>query len=133
MGVAEPQARIALCGPLRVELGGRRVEEQLPGRQGRLVLAYLVDNRSRPVSRDELVELLWPEDAPASPETSLRPLLTRLRRAVGDDRLVGRAQLGLELGDAAWVDTEVAASAAGRAEAALEAGQTGEALRIAQE
>lgn len=131
--LAEPPARIALCGPLRVELGGQRVEEQLPGRQGRLVLAYLVDNRSRPVSRDELVELLWPEDAPASPETSLRPLLTRLRRAVGEDRLVGRAQLVLELGPDAWVDVEAAERAAGRAEAALDAGRHADALRVARE
>ena len=131
--LADPPARVALCGPLRVELGGRRVEDQLPGRQGRLVLAYLVVHRGRPVSRDELVELVWPDNAPAAPETSLRPLLTRLRRAIGEERLVGRAQLSLELGPEAWVDTEVAERAAGRAEAALEGGQALEALRIAQE
>jgi DNA-binding SARP family transcriptional activator len=132
-GLADTPARVALCGPLRVELSGRRVEDQLPGRQGRLVLAFLVVNRGRPVSRDELVDLLWPDNAPAAPESSLRPLLTRLRRALGDERLVGRAQLGLELGPGAWVDVEVAEQAAGRAEAALESGHHAGALRIATE
>ena len=131
--VAAPSARVHLCGPLVVELDGVRVEEQLPGRQGRLVLAYLVDHRGRPVSRDELVDLLWPDTAPASPETSLRPLLTRLRRAVGEERLVGRAQLRLDLGTDPVVDIEVAARGAVAAEAALERGDAAEALRAARE
>jgi DNA-binding SARP family transcriptional activator len=123
---------VSLCGPLAVELDGRRVEDQLPGRQGRLVLAYLVVARGRPVTRDELVDLLWPHDPPASPETSLRPLLTRLRRALGEHRLVGRAQLGIDLGPGAWVDVEVAETAASRAEAALDAGGAQDALAVAQ-
>ncbi len=48
--------RISLCGRLSVELEGARPE--LPGRQGRLLFAYLVLQRGRPVRRDELVEAL---------------------------------------------------------------------------
>jgi hypothetical protein len=34
--------RIQLCGPVVVEGGGERWETRLPGRQGRLLFAYLV-------------------------------------------------------------------------------------------
>jgi DNA-binding SARP family transcriptional activator len=46
--------RIQICGRVTVELDGRRVEADLPGRQGRLVFVYLALNRARGVSRDEL-------------------------------------------------------------------------------
>ena len=55
-----------LCGELRVEIEGRRVDAEASGRQGRLLLAYLVDNRDRQVGRDELLDLLWPERRPPS-------------------------------------------------------------------
>jgi DNA-binding SARP family transcriptional activator len=133
-GESSARARVALCGELVVELDGTRVESDLPGRQGRLMLAFLVANRDRSVTRDELVELLWPDAPPAVPDRSLRPLLTRLRKALGEDRLVGRPpQICLDLGPGAWVDVDVAAAAAGRAEAALGAGDAPGALRIAEE
>jgi DNA-binding SARP family transcriptional activator len=42
-----------------VELEGRRVEEALPGAKGRLLFAYLVLNRDRRVSRDELLTAVY--------------------------------------------------------------------------
>ena len=42
-----------------MELQGRRLEDTLRGRQGRLLFAYLAINRDRPVRRDELAEALW--------------------------------------------------------------------------
>ncbi len=109
--------RISLCGRLSVELEGERVE--LPGRQGRLLVAYLVLHRDRPVRRDELVEALWPDgDAPGGSE-ALAPPLSRVRRALGVERLVGRGELQLVLPDDAWVDWEVAHDAMRRASAAL--------------
>jgi DNA-binding SARP family transcriptional activator len=116
--VAEVGAtRISLCGRLSVELEGRPVE--LPGRQGRLLIAYLLLNRDRPVRREELVEALWPEgDAPGGGE-ALAPPLSRLRKALGAERLVGRVELTLALPEDAWVDWEVAHEAMGRAAAAL--------------
>ena len=61
----EPAIAIRLCGPLRIERSGREVA--LPGRQGRLVLAFLLVNRRRAVGRDELLDLLWPDQPPAEP------------------------------------------------------------------
>ncbi|HEY7622796.1 MAG TPA: AAA family ATPase [Solirubrobacteraceae bacterium] len=111
--------KIALCGPLVVEIDGRRVEADLPGRQGRLLFAYLAAHRRRPVSRAELIEMLWPSEAPASPEAALKVLLARLRRVIGD-ALAGRADVSLELPDDAVIDVEVVERAVAEAEAALE-------------
>ncbi|MDQ3741232.1 MAG: winged helix-turn-helix domain-containing protein, partial [Actinomycetota bacterium] len=104
---------------MSVELEGRKVE--LPGRQGRLLVAYLVLHRDRPVRREELVEALWPEgDAPGGSE-ALAPPLSRVRKALGVERLVGRAELSLVLPEDAWVDWEVAHDAMRRASDALAA------------
>ena len=96
--------RIRLCGPLEVVLDGRKVIP--PGRQGRLLVAYLVVNRARACSRDELIDLLWPEHAPADPGEALSALLSRVRRTLGEDVLQGRRELRLVLPDDAWVDLE---------------------------
>ncbi len=122
--------RIALCGPLVVEIDGHRLEGELPGRQGRLLLAYLAAHRRRPVSRAELIEVLWPSDPPASPEAALKVLLARLRRVVGA-ALAGRADVSLELPEGAIVDVEVVDQAVADAEAALERGDPHAAMEIA--
>jgi DNA-binding SARP family transcriptional activator len=114
--------RIALCGPLVVEIDGRRLEADLPGRQGRLLLAYLAAHRRRPVSRSELIEVLWPAEAPAAPEAALKVLLARLRRVIGG-ALAGRAELSLELPEGAEVDLEVVERAVAEAEAAVRRAQ----------
>ncbi len=52
----------------------------LPGRQGRLLFAYLALNHGRPVRRNELVEARWADDGlPNTGETLLAPPLSRLR------------------------------------------------------
>ncbi len=56
---ASDAARVQLCGTFAVELAGRRVNQALPGRQGRLLLAYLALSRLQPVPRDVLVDALW--------------------------------------------------------------------------
>jgi len=89
------------------------VEAELPGRQGRLAFAYLVVNRSRPVTRDELTDALWKE--PASSDR-LSPLLSKLRSVVPLD---GRGEVRLVLPDAAWIDVEAAAEGLHRAESAV--------------
>jgi DNA-binding SARP family transcriptional activator len=68
-------ARVHVGGRLQVEWDGERLEDALPGRQGRLLFVYLTLHRDRPVRRDELVEALWSAappsdgDAPAAPRT----------------------------------------------------------------
>src|SRR3954462_7507775 len=129
-----PTTRIELCGRLLVEIDGEELHGALPGRQGRLLFAYLVMHRSRPVRRDELVEALWAEDGqPASGDALLRPPLSRLRKALGPGRLEGRGELMLVLPDDAWIDWEVAQAASARTRKALGAGDFQAALDDATE
>lgn len=112
--------RISLCGTLRVEAGGVRVDKLLVRRQARLLLALLVLTRERPSPRRELIEALWPDSMPDQPEGSLRVLLSVLRRALGDGALVGRTSVQLVLPDHAWVDVEHAKASLEHARAAVE-------------
>src|SRR3954469_20940493 len=89
--------RVELCGLLAVEIDGRRVEALLPGRKGRQLFACLVISRDRPMSRDELIDVIWHTDSPADPDGTLSTLLTRVRTAVGHELIRGRGQLVLEL------------------------------------
>ena len=49
-----------------MQVEGRALEGALPGRQGRLLLAYLVWHRERACPRPELIDVLWPEEPPLS-------------------------------------------------------------------
>jgi DNA-binding SARP family transcriptional activator len=133
-------ARVHLCGRLQLEWDGVRLENALPGRQGRLLFAFLTLHRDRLVRRDELVEALWPEEGPAAGGDSLlRPPLSRLRSALGPGRLEGRGELAVRFPDDTWIDREVvrdglrlsrASYGAGDARASWEAAN--EALTIAE-
>jgi DNA-binding SARP family transcriptional activator len=111
-------ARIQLCGRVVAMLDGRRLEGELPGRQGRRLFAYLVCNRLRTASRAELIEAVWPVELPGAPESALSALVSKLRRVLGQERLEGRGELRLALADDTWIDTEAALGALHRAEAA---------------
>ena len=55
--------RISLTERLCIETNGASLDEQrFPGRQGRVVFAYLAAQSGRPVPRDELAELLWGDE-----------------------------------------------------------------------
>ncbi len=101
-----------------VQIDGRRVEAGLPGRQGPLLLVYLAANRDRAVSRDELIEALWPDHVPSSPESALSVLLSRLRSSLGPASVEGRSHLRLAMPEA-WIDLEAAVMGIHRAESAL--------------
>ena len=117
--------RVQLCGPLVVVVDGRRIDALLPGRQGRMLFAYLVLQRHRNVGRDELAEALWPHDPPQTAERGLNPLISKLRRSLEPASLEGRSSLQLRLPDDAWVDVEAAEQGAHRAESRVALGQWG--------
>jgi DNA-binding SARP family transcriptional activator len=118
-----PSTRIQLCGPTVVERNGERLDGRLPGRQGRLLFAYLVLNRHRLTGRDELAEAIWPRQLPAAADTGLNALISKLRRILGAGVVDGRAALRLRLGEDARIDVEVAAEAAHRAESQVALGR----------
>jgi DNA-binding SARP family transcriptional activator len=69
-----------LTGTVCLEYGGMVVDErQLPARQGRLVLAYLIGERSRSVTRDELGDAIWSDSLPTAWESALSTLVSKLR------------------------------------------------------
>ena len=110
--MTSPNPRITLCGRLSVVWDGKELGQTLPGRQGRLLFAFLVLNRRRPVRRDELVEALWADEGlPGGGEGLLAPPLSRLRKALGPGKLEGRSDLELNLGEGAWIDWEAAEEA----------------------
>jgi DNA-binding SARP family transcriptional activator len=128
-----PRTTIDLCGALRVEIAGRDVTARLPGRQGRVLFAFLVVNRHRAVARDELLHVLWPTDPPDAPEAGLSTVLARVRRALGDGVIAGRGELELRLQAGADVDVERAAARAAQAEGALARGEPAGATGAARE
>jgi SARP family transcriptional regulator, regulator of embCAB operon len=113
--------RIQLCGKLVARIDGRRVDGDLPGRQGRLAFAYLTLNRHRVVTRSALVDAIWPVEPPALVDTALSALISKLRKALGSDAMSGRGDVRLVLPDA-WVDVEAASEAIHRAEGAVARG-----------
>src|SRR3954447_18595714 len=106
-GVGET-LRFQVCGSIAVTVGGRRVEGELPGRQGRVLLAHLVVHRLRPVDRDRLMADLWPTGPPAGADQAVRSLLSRMRRTLGADVVAGRDSPRLVLPPEAFVDLEAA-------------------------
>ena len=119
--LASPRTRFYLTGRIVVE--GRQLLDQadLPGRQGRLALVYLVAHRHRPVRVEELAAALWGDELPRSWEPSLRAIVSKLRSALD---AVGGGVLRRDGGcyhallGPAWVDLEAAANAVDRAEGA---------------
>jgi pentatricopeptide repeat protein len=106
------RTKVQLCGKFFVEIDGERVEERLPGRQGRILFAFLAANRNRTVTRGELLDALWPDGRDAG----LRPLLSKVRHVVPLDGL------RLALPRDAWIDVEAAEDAVHRAESAIAQG-----------
>ena len=108
--------RIQLCGRPVVRLHGRRIERELGGPTTRLLFGFLVLNRQRRVSRDELLMAVYGEDASSDYGPRLSVLLSKLRAVVGTDLVLGRSTLELLLPADAFVDVEAALAALHRAE-----------------
>lgn len=124
--------RIYLTGRVALEATGELVvqEREFRGRQGRLAFAYLVLERTRPVPREELAEVIWPDAMPPAWDNALNALISRIRTMLARPALASRgARLSQEFGQYqlylptdTWVDIETAVTALHDAEAALRAG-----------
>ena len=124
--------RIYLTGRVGLEVDGEVLvnESLLRGKQGRLMFAYLVCERIRPVPKEELATIIWPYEMSAAWEAALSALTSRLGSAlalaplkaqgVSFSRSLGQYQLGLPAD--VWIDVEAGASAIDRAEAHLRGG-----------
>ena len=114
---------------MAVETDGLVIDEaRFPGRQGRLVFAYLVAEQGRPVPRDELAEALWGDAPPPTWDKALTVIVSKLRSLLAD-RIDGANALTsafgcirLDLPEGTWVDVLAAATAIQDAEDALASG-----------
>jgi DNA-binding SARP family transcriptional activator len=77
-----------ILGPLEARDDGRRLA--LGGPKQRAVLAMLLLDANRPVSRDRLIDWLWGESPPRSAAHTLDDYVSRLRRALGAERIERR-------------------------------------------
>ncbi len=81
--------RICLTGRVSLEVDGEVLvsESQLRGKQGRLVFAYLVSERIRPVPKEELATVVWQNELSPAWEGALNALTSRLRSLLGKPAL----------------------------------------------
>lgn len=93
--------RIQLCGRFAVVVDGQPAESRLPGRQGRLLVAYLATYRAQPVERTVLLDVLWP-DGGAGAAGALTVLLSKARALLAPAEIRGRRFLAEY--EAIWID-----------------------------
>ncbi|MET0513128.1 MAG: AAA family ATPase [Thermoleophilaceae bacterium] len=124
--------RIRVCGELAVEHEGARLDERLPSRQARALFALLVLERGHALGREAIADALWPGVAPRSRDSSLRALLSGVRRVFGPDSVDGRGSLRLVLPEGTTVDIEEADASLAAAAALLERGDHEAAARAAR-
>lgn len=122
--------RIYLTGRISIEAGDALVEErELAGRQGRLAFAFLVGERQRPVTREELIAVVWPDTLPRELESALNAILSKLRAALKkagvtqtDTVEVRSGTIQMRLPPDVWIDLEHAGNSIDEAEGALRSG-----------
>ena len=78
-----------LLGP--VEVAGSDGVLALGGAKQRSVLAVLLLHANQVVSTDRLIDALWGASPPITAGKTIQVYVSRLRKAIGDDRLVTRA------------------------------------------
>ena len=92
MELPQPVWRIELLGGLRVTAGDT-VVTGLGTRKAAALLGLLALNLGRPMGRENLAELLWPDEDPADTRDRFRQELTKLRRAFGSGLLASQLLL----------------------------------------
>jgi DNA-binding SARP family transcriptional activator len=124
--------RIYLAGRVAIEGAGLVDESRFPGPLGRALLAVLALSRG-PVARSRLADLLWDGEPPEAYDSSLNPLVSKLRRLfvdAGADRdLVAASRGSVELRRMSdvWIDVDDAMTSLDAAEGAMRRGDPDEA------
>lgn len=115
------RVEIDLLGLFRLARAGETVPPTaFGGRQARLLLRVLTVVRGTLVTREALIEVLWPHSSPSDTHANLNVLTCRVRRALGDPSLIETAAGGYMLrgGPDVSVDAERFETAVGAAVAA---------------
>jgi DNA-binding SARP family transcriptional activator len=131
-------ARLYLTGGVRMDgPAGSFVDADLPGNQGRIAFTVLAVER-RPLSHDELADIVWDEQPPDRWKGSLAAIVSKVRTLLTTTGLDGRAMMASTGGTYAlvipagtWVDLEDALRRLDRSEGALRHGDPTTAAREA--
>jgi predicted ATPase/DNA-binding SARP family transcriptional activator len=86
----EPTVELGVLGPLEARVEGEPVSLGAPKQRALLAQLLLRANEAVPVER--LVDALWPEDPPASARHAVQVYVSRLRRALGPERIEARSR-----------------------------------------
>lgn len=78
--------RLTLFGPFSLT-DSNEAEVPIASKKAKALLAYLAQTPGRPRSREEVLALLWSNREESQGRASLRQVLTRLRKEVGEDLL----------------------------------------------
>ena len=82
--------RLRLSSALAVDTaGGTLTGRDLGSRKARCLLALLAAARGNAVTTDRVVEVLWADRPPADPAANVATIVSRIRRVVGPDLVVG--------------------------------------------
>jgi len=129
-----PRISVSCLGVFAVEMGNWRFDAW-QGRKTRALFQYLVNHRDRPITREALVNALWPEPERVAAHTSLKVSVHTLRQTLaqmqpGEPALV---VLGHESGYQLktmdlWLDVEAFEQVCARARRLESKGQSAEAL-----
>jgi Transcriptional regulatory protein, C terminal len=83
----EEAVDFGILGPLEVREGGRALD--LGGPKQRALLAILLLNANRVVSRDGLIDALWDEEPTATAPKAVQVYVSQLRKLLGRERVLG--------------------------------------------
>ena len=131
-------ARLYLTGGVRLDgPSGRFTDTDLPGHQGRIAFVALALQR-RPLSRDELADIVWGETLPAQWNGALSTIVSKIRSLLARSGLDTASVMPttggtyeLVLPSDSWVDLEDAYRRVDRAEGAARHGDDRAATRDA--
>src|SRR5579871_3270434 len=119
--MTQPSCRIELLGGLRVRHGAGPLV-RVPVRKTGVLLGFLALHLGRPQTREELAEMLWPEETLEATRTRFRQLLSTLRRLLEatpdlDLLIADRTEVRLDASAVSTdlLDFEQALATAGRA------------------
>ena len=127
VGAAPHRLEIRLLGGFALVRNGRPVDLSGWQRRPAALLRLLAASGGR-VTRDDAIEVFWPESAPGKGTTNLRQALYQLRRELGSVASaghrrgwLGRHSIPLLTGRSIWTSFQTAVAAAGDDPEALEA------------
>jgi DNA-binding SARP family transcriptional activator len=119
--VSGTAVELRLAGTFSVVRDGTQLADgEIGSRKSRTLLKLLAVERPGLVTVDRIVEILWPDERPASPEQNVAIMVSRLRAVLGAELIQGgRAGYRLAAGPGVVVDLDVAAGFCEQAEGKL--------------